>query len=59
MLINLIIVLIIVGAVLYLLRYVPLDGTVKTIIQVVVIIALVLYVLIELVAPFLQSRGMG
>ena len=59
MLINLIIVLIIAGAVLYLMRFLPIDGTVKTIIQAVVVIVLVLYVIIELVAPFLQSRGMG
>lgn len=43
--IDLIIVLIIVGAALYLMQFVPLDATIKRIISVIVIIAAVIYVL--------------
>ena len=43
--IELLIALIIVGAVLYLLQLVPIDGTIKTIIQVIVIVAVLIYVL--------------
>lgn len=53
MLINLLIVLLVVGAVLYLLTLVPIDGTIKTIIQVIVIVAVVVYV-IKLFAPALS-----
>lgn len=44
-LVTLLIVLIIVGAVLYLVQLLPLDGTIKTIIQVVVIVGVAIYVL--------------
>lgn len=43
--IELIIALIIIGALLYLLNLVPIDGTVKTIIYVVVIVGICIYVL--------------
>lgn len=41
--IELLIALVIVGAVLYLLQLVPIDGTVKTIIQVIIIVFLVIW----------------
>ena len=43
--IELLIALVIVGAILYLLQLVPIDGTIKTIIQVVVIVGVVIYIL--------------
>lgn len=42
--IELIILLVLVGAALYLLNLVPIDGTIKTIIRVVVIVGAVIYV---------------
>jgi hypothetical protein len=45
MLIQLLIILVIVGAVLYLLKLVPIDQTIKTIIYVIVIVAVVVYLL--------------
>jgi len=44
-LIPLLIVLVIVGAVLYLLQLVPIDATVKTIIYVIVIVAVLIWLL--------------
>jgi hypothetical protein len=44
-LVNVIIVLLIVGAILYILPRVPIDNTIKLIIQVLVIIAVVIYLL--------------
>jgi hypothetical protein len=44
-LVSLLIVLIIVGAVLYLMRMLPIDNTIKTIITVVVIVAVVIWLL--------------
>lgn len=44
-LIGLIVILLIVGVALYLITLVPMDATVKRIIQVIVILVLVLYVL--------------
>jgi len=43
--INILIILLIVGAALYLIQFVPIDNTIKRIIQVVVIIAAIIYVL--------------
>ena len=43
--IELLVALVILGAALYLLQLVPLDGTIKTIIRVVVIVGVVVYVL--------------
>lgn len=55
-LITVVIVLVIVGAVLYLLTtYVPLDPAVKTVIQVVVVLALCIW-LLRLVGPALNLR---
>ncbi len=48
--IELLIALVIVGAILYLLQLVPIDGTIKTIIQVVVVVAVIIYVLRHLPA---------
>lgn len=45
MLIHLLIVLIVFGAVLYIVGLLPIDGTVKRIIQVVAIVALVIWLL--------------
>ena len=50
MLLQFIIILIIVGAALYLLQLVPIDATIKRIIQVIVIVFLVIYA-IKLLAP--------
>ena len=58
MLINLLIVLIVVGVILYLLRYIPLDETVKTIIRALVIVALIIYLLLKVAAPLLESAGL-
>jgi hypothetical protein len=58
MLINLIIVLIIVGAALYLLQYIPMDETFKVVVRVLIIIAVIIYVLLNVAAPLLQSRGL-
>lgn len=44
-LVTLLIVLIVVGAILYLVQLLPLDGTITRIIQVVVIVAVVIWVL--------------
>ena len=43
--ISLIIMLIIVGALLYLLRLLPIDATMRTVIYVVVVVAMAIYVL--------------
>jgi len=43
--INLIILLIVIGAALYLIQFVPIDATIKRIIQVIVIVAAIIYVL--------------
>jgi hypothetical protein len=43
--VELLIILVIVGAVLYLLQYVPLDETIKRIIYVVVIVAVIIYLI--------------
>lgn len=43
--VELLIALIIVGAALYLLNFVPIDGTVKRIIQVVIIVAIIIWLL--------------
>ena len=48
--IELLIALLIVGAVLYLLQLVPIDGTIKTVIQVVVIVGVLIYLLRHLSA---------
>lgn len=48
--IDLIIILLVVGAALYLMQYVPLDATIKRIISVIVIIAAIVYVLKNLAA---------
>jgi hypothetical protein len=48
--ISLIIILIIVGALLYVLQYLPLDGTIKMIINVLVIVVIAIYVLRHLAA---------
>jgi hypothetical protein len=53
MLTTLLILLIVVGAALYLLRYVPLDPTIKTVIQVVVIVVVIIYLLKTFAAPLL------
>jgi len=50
MIIQFLIVLIIVGAALYLLQLVPIDGTIKRIIQVIVIVFLVIWA-IKLLLP--------
>ena len=47
---SFLIALVIIGAALYLLQLIPIDGTVKTIIQVIVIVALVIYAL-RVLAP--------
>lgn len=54
MLITLIIVLLIVGAALYLIRLIPIDNTIKTIIQVIIIVAVAIYVLKTFAAPMMQ-----
>jgi hypothetical protein len=41
--ISFLIALVIIGAVLYLLQQIPIDATVKTVIQVIVIVVLVIY----------------
>jgi hypothetical protein len=48
---QLLIALVIVGAALYLLQLVPIDGTVKKIIQVIIIVVLVIYA-IRVLLPF-------
>lgn len=48
--IELLIALIIVGAVLYLIQFVPIDATIKRIIQVIVIVVVLIYVLRHLPA---------
>ena len=45
MIIEIIIVLLIVGAVLYLLPQVPIDETIKTVIKVVIVIAVIIWLL--------------
>lgn len=55
MLIHLLIVLIVLGAVLYVVSLLPIDGTVKRIIQVVAIVALVIWLL----KTFAPSLGVG
>lgn len=52
---DLIIALIIVGALLYLLQFVPIDATIKRIIQVIAIVALVVWLLRE----FWPATGLG
>lgn len=52
MLVQLLIILVIVGAALYLLKIVPLDATIKTVIQVVIVVAVIIY-LIRVFAPML------
>jgi len=47
---QLLILLVVVGAALYILQMVPIDGTIKRIIQVIVIVILVIYAL-KLVLP--------
>lgn len=47
-LIGIIVTLIIVGVLLYLIQVIPMDATIKTIIRVVVILAVVIYVLMGL-----------
>ena len=54
MLIELLIALIIVGAVLYLLQLLPIDGTILRIIQVIVIVGVLIYVL-----RHLSALGLG
>lgn len=58
MLLNLIIILLVAGAVLYLLKIIPIDATMKTVIQVLIVIAVIIYLLVEVAAPFMQSRGL-
>ena len=48
--INILIALIIVGAVLYLLRLLPIDATIKAVIQVIVVVAVVIWLLRHLSA---------
>ncbi len=52
-LITILIALIVFGAVLYIVGLLPIDGTVKTIIQVVAIVALVIW-LLKAFAPYLS-----
>ena len=53
MLIQLIVVLLLLGAALYILGVVPIDAAFKNIIRVVVIIAAVIYILVKFAAPLL------
>ncbi len=55
MLIHLLIVLIVFGAVLYIVGLLPIDGTVKRIIQVIAIVALVVWLLMR----FAPQIGLG
>lgn len=57
MLISLIIVLIIFGAAIYIVTLLPIDATVKRIINVVLIVAVVIYLLAGFVVPVLRSQG--
>lgn len=45
LLLQLLIILVVVGAALYILKIVPLDGTIKTIIQVVIVVAVIIYLI--------------
>jgi len=45
---NIIVALLIIGALLYLLQYLPIDGTIKRIIQVIAIVVLAIWLLKEL-----------
>ncbi len=49
--INLIIILIIIGALLYVAQFLPIDATIKKIIYVIVVVAVAIYVLRHLGAP--------
>lgn len=52
MLVEILIMLVIVGAVLYVAQLLPIDATIKRIIQIVVVVAVIIY-LLRLVAPSL------
>lgn len=52
---SILIALIIVGALLYLLQYVPIDATIKTIIRVIAIVVLLVWLLKE----FWPTTGLG
>lgn len=52
---SILIALIIVGALLYLLQYVPIDATIKTIIRVIAIVVLLIWLLKE----FWPATGLG
>lgn len=51
---NIIILLILVGAALYIVQIIPIDATLKTIIRVIIIVATAIYAL-RLLAPMLPS----
>ena len=53
MLVTLIVVLIVVGALLYILQLAPFDATIKRIIQVIVIVAVLIYLLRNFAGPLL------
>lgn len=53
--ISFLIALVIIGAILYLLQLIPIDGTIKQIIQVIVIVALVIYA-IRILLPLAGLR---
>lgn len=54
--VNLIILLVIVGAALYLIQLIPIDATIKRVIQVIVIVLVIIYAL-RLLAPSLPGLG--